>query len=886
MHLEPTATYRIQLNSDFDFDAAAEIVPYLAELGISHLYCSPYLQAAPGSTHGYDVVDYHRISDELGGASGHERLCAALSDAGMSQILDIVPNHMAITGRENPWWWDVLENGPASRYSAYFDVDWEPPEARLRNTVLLPVLGNHYGRVLDAGEIQLFREGSYFVFRYLDRTFPVAPRSLDMLLAQAAQRAGNDELSFIADSLGALPVSTTTDPDALFRRHRDVHVLKTTIRRIVKSSPETAAAIDEAINLVNQDRDLLHAMLERQNYRLAFWRAAGRDLGYRRFFDINSMIGLRMEKQRVFNDTHGLVIKWLRNGVLDGVRIDHIDGLRDPLTYLKRIAREASGAWVVVEKILQAGERLPESWPVAGTTGYDFLNRVAGLFIDPDSEQPLTRVYEEFTGASVDYSAIVRDCKEFVARDVLGSELNRLTELFVEVCENDRRHRDYTRHELHEALVAVATHFSVYRTYFAADGGKTDHDDELSRLTDAIDAARGDRSDLDPELFDLLQQILMLEVQGNLATELALRFQQFTGPVMAKSIEDTAFYRYNRFIALNEVGGDPGRFGISVEEFHSASAEMQRHWPLGLLATSTHDTKRSEDVRARLAVISEMPERWSAAVRRWSELNRAYWHGQPDRNIEYLLYQTLVGAWPVSTERAWQYITKAMREAKQKTSWTKLDEQYERTVRGFVEGVLGNAAFISDLKDFVGIVGPAGHISSLSQVLLKMTAPGVPDLYQGTELFDFSLVDPDNRRPVDYQSRLALLRAVKSARIQDVLERQEPGFAKLWLTHRALATRRSHLALFGPDAPYEPLVAVGNKAKHVVSFMRGRDAITIVPRLVVGLDSRWDDTTLAVPPGRWRNELTGEIYEGGQLALGKLMARFPVSLLIRVEDAR
>src|SRR5215469_10192339 len=734
MRIEPRATYRIQLHPGFDFNAAAAIVPYLAELGISHFYSSPCLQAAPGSTHGYDVVDYH-LSHDLGGTAGHERLSAALRDSGMGKILDIVPNHMANTGRENPWWWDVLENGPASRYSAYFDVDWAPPEARLRNAVLLPVLGDHYGRVLEAGEIKLVREGGDFTFRYHERTFPVAARSLDTMLARAAQRCGNDELAFIADSLTALPFATDTDTANLRRRQRDVAVLKAVIGRLIQSSPDVAAAIDETVGEFNADHDLLHAMLERQNYRLAFWRAAGRDLGYRRFFDISNLIGLRMENEQVFNDTHSLVLRWLLEGVLDGVRIDHIDGLRDPHAYLQRLSSAAPKAWIAVEKILQAGERLRESWPVAGTTGYDFLNRVGGLFVDSAGEAALTRLYVEFTGQATDYLTLARNCKEMVARDVLGSELNRLTELFVEVCENDRRHRDYTRHELHEALVAVATHFSVYRTYFAADGGKTDHDDELSRLTDAIDAARGDRSDLDPELFDLLQQILMLEVQGNLATELALRFQQFTGPVMAKSIEDTAFYRYNRFIALNEVGGDPGRFGISVEEFHSASAEMQRHWPLGLLATSTHDTKRSEDVRARLAVISEMPERWSAAVRRWSELNRAYWHGQPDRNIEYLLYQTLVGAWPVSTERAWQYITKAMREAKQKTSWTKLDEQYERTVRGFVEGVLGNAAFISDLKDFVGIVGPAGHISSLSQVLLKMTAPGVPDLYQGTELF-------------------------------------------------------------------------------------------------------------------------------------------------------
>ena len=485
MCIEPRATYRIQLNPDFGFDAAAEIVPYLSQLGISHLYCSPCMQAAPGSTHGYDVVDYQHVNDELGGAAAYKRMCAALHVAGMSQILDIVPNHMAITGRENPWWWDVLENGPASRYSTYFDVDWEPPEARLRNTVLLPVLGDHYGRVLESGQIKLVREGADFMFRYYDRDFPAAPRSLDNLLAQAARRSGSDELAFIADSLSALPISTTTDPEALRRRYRDIGVLKSAIERLIQSLPDVTAAIDYAVAAFNTNNDLLHEMLERQNYRLAFWRAAGRDLGYRRFFDISNMIGLHMENEQVFNDTHTLVLRWLLEGLLAGIRIDHVDGLRDPLAYLTRIAKTAPRAWVVVEKILQANERLPESWPVAGTTGYDFLNRVGGLFIDPAGEAPLTRLYGEFTVVSADYPAMARECKEFVARDMLGSELNRLTELFVEVCENDRRHRDYTRHELHEALVAVVAQFSVYRTYFRAD--RTD--------VNAEDVRRSQRSD-------------------------------------------------------------------------------------------------------------------------------------------------------------------------------------------------------------------------------------------------------------------------------------------------------------------------------------------------------------------------------------------------------
>jgi (1->4)-alpha-D-glucan 1-alpha-D-glucosylmutase len=882
MHIEPRATYRIQLNSDFDFYAAAEIIPYLAKLGISHLYCSPCMQAAPGSTHGYDVVDYQHLSKELGGPLGFERMNAALSEAGMSQILDIVPNHMAITGPENPWWWDVLENGPASRYSSYFDVDWEPPEARLRNTVLLPVLGDHYGRVLEAGQIKLFRDGADFIFRYMDRTFPVAPRSLDMILAQAGKHAESDELLFIADSLSALPMPTTTDPEALRRRYRDIKVLKGEITRIIQSSPELATAIDDTIKATNADHDLLHAMLERQNYRLAFWRAAGRDLGYRRFFDINNLIGLHMENEEVFDETHRLVIRWLREGVLDGVRVDHIDGLRDPLTYLKRISSRAPEAWVVVEKILQRDERLRESWPVAGTTGYEFLNRVCGLFIDPDGEDPLTRLYREFTGISADYPEITRESKEYVARDILGSELNRLTEVFVEVCENDRRHRDYTRHELHEALVTLAARFTVYRTYFSADERKGDADD-IIRISQAIDAAKADRPDLDSELFDFLRQILALEVQGSFETELALEFQQFTGPVMAKSIEDTAFYRYNLFIALNEVGADPAAFGIGLEEFHEACAETQRRWPRTLLGTSTHDTKRSEDVRARLVVLSEIPDQWSRAVQRWAELNRAHWSAEPDRNVEYLIYQTMVGAWPISKERVWQYVNKAIREAKLKTSWTNPDQEYERNVRGFVEGIFGNTAFISDLARFVDTVVPFGNINSLAQMLLKLTSPGVPDLYQGTELLDFSLVDPDNRRPVDYKLRSSLLTAVASASVDEVLKRPEPGIAKLWLTHKTLALRRARPALFGPYAAYEPLTASGQRAKHVVAFVRGGGAITVVPRLVVGLGSQWKDTALAFPAGRWRNLFGDEIYEGETIALSAILKRFAVALLVREE---
>jgi (1->4)-alpha-D-glucan 1-alpha-D-glucosylmutase len=738
--------------------------------------------------------------------------------------------------------------------------------------------------VLEKGEIKLAREAGDFTIRYFDRSFPVAARSLDSILARAAQRCGNDELAFIADSLTTLPFATDTDAANRRRRQRDIAVLKAAVGRLIQSSPDTAAAIDESVAAFNADHDLLHGMLERQNYRLAFWRAAGRDLGYRRFFDINSLIGLRMENEEVFNDTHSLVLRWLLEGVLDGVRIDHIDGLRDPYAYLQRLSSAAPKAWIVVEKILQAGEHLRESWPVAGTTGYDFLNRATGLLVNPAGEAPLTRLYVEFTGQSTDYPTLSRACKEMVARDVLGSELNRLTELFVEVCENDRRHRDFTRHELHEALVAVVTRFAVYRTYCQMSGDPSPED--VRYVDEAIAQAKSDETELDPELFDFLGRILLLREGGQFHTELALSFQQFTGPVMAKALEDTAFYRYHRLICLNEVGGDPSRFGISTEEFHRACLEGQRRLSTGLLATSTHDTKRSEDVRARIALLSEIPAQWSEVVGRWSVYNRVHWQNTPDRNAEYLLYQTLVGAWPINVERAWSFMNKATREAKLETSWTKPNSGYENNLRGFVENVIGDTNFISDLEAFVAMILPFARINSLTQTLVKLTSPGIPDMYQGTELWDLSLVDPDNRRPVDYALRRRLLQVVKCSGVEEIVKRADEGLPKLWLIYQTLSVRRRHPELFGPESSYEPLAASGRRAGHVVAFMRAGGAITVVPRLVFELASRWEDTALDIPVGKWRNELDGGLIDGGRVGLAGLTAKFPVCLLIREEPKR
>jgi (1->4)-alpha-D-glucan 1-alpha-D-glucosylmutase len=880
----PRATYRVQFHRGFTFDDAVNIAGYLADLGISHLYSSPYLQAAPGSAHGYDVIDHGRVNEELGGVEGHTRLCFTLARHGLGQILDVVPNHMAIAARGNAWWWDVLENGPSSRYASYFDVDWDPPESRLRNTVLIPVLGEHYGRALEAGELRLHREGAVFTVTYHEHAFPVAPPSLDEPLGTAAARARSDALAFIADAFGRLPLSTATDWLSVQQRHRDKEVLRGLLDRLLREEPEVAAAVSRIVDEINASPDALDALLEQQNYRLAFWRSAGRDLGYRRFFDINSLVGLRSEEDRVFADTHALILRWLADGMLDGLRIDHPDGLRDPEHYFKRLHTASPTAWTVAEKILEPGERLRETWAVDGTTGYDFLNRVGGLFIDPEGDKPLTALYADFTGEPTDFAAVARQKKHLVMRDVLGSDVNRLTALFLDVCERHRRHRDYTRHELHEVLREVIAWFPVYRTYVRPGAGEI-HADDVRDVGEAIEAAKGARPDLDAALFDFFRDLLLLRLPGPTEHELVMRVQQLSGPVMAKGVEDTAFYCFNRLVALNEVGGDPGRFGLSVEEFHHASAEAQARWPRTMLATSTHDTKRGEDVRARLALLSEIPERWSAAVQRWAAMNEPRRRGEwPDRNAEYLLYQTLVGAWPIEAERVVAYMEKAAREAKAHTSWTDHHVPYEDALQGFIVDVLADEEFRDDLGRFVATLVEPGRITSLSQTLVKLTAPGVPDLYQGTELWTLTLVDPDNRAPVDYGLRRRLLDELEDATPEEIWRRIDEGLPKLWVIRQALALRRRRPELFGARGDYRPLEPKGARARHAIAFMRGDAAITVAPRLVLGLGGDWGDTSLELPAGRWRHELTGDVVAGGSVRLADLLRRFPLALLSK-EDA-
>ncbi len=887
MAADVVATYRVQLRPEFSFDDAAQIVPLLSGLGISHLYSSPQLQAAPGSSHGYDVVDHSRVSDDLGGPDGRGRLLGALRAAGMGMVLDIVPNHMAIPGPENRWWWDVLEHGPSSRYASFFDVEWDPPESYLRNKVLLPVLGDHYGRVLEAGGLRLVREEGWFAIRHAEQTFPVAARSIDVVLREAAERSGSDELGFIADALSRLPPSTASDRAAAIRRYRDVEVLRGHLRRLLRERPSVGESIDWVIEEVNATPDRLDAILEGQNYRLALWRAARRDLGYRRFFGINSLVGLRVEDELVFYDTHRQILRWVADGSVDGLRVDHPDGLRDPLEYFGRLRDAAPRAWVVAEKILMPGEELRIDWPVAGTTGYDFLNQVGGLFVDPAAEQGLTELYADLTGQRVDYHDVVRDAKERVLGDDLGSDLNRLTALFLDLAEGHRRHRDYTRDELHTALRAAIACMPVYRTYVRAEEEEIAPDDERY-IREAIGLARRREPELEPGLFDFLQDILLLRVTGPLERELVMRFQQLTGPAMAKGAEDTTSYMYSRLVCLNEVGGDPSRFGRSPFDFHAFARNRFERWPLAMNATSTHDTKRGEDVRLRIAALSEIHETWAATVRTWHERNAAHRRGPwPDADLELLIYQTLIGAWPVSSERLHAYLEKAMREARVNTSWSRPNEGFERAVHDFVDSVLADARFCTEFEELLATVVGAARISSLSQTLLKVTAPGVPDFYQGAELWDLGLVDPDNRRPVDFDARRELLEWTEGVGAAEVLGRMDEGAPKLWLIRRALRLRRELPEAFGAAGDYRPIEARGPRASNVVAFARGGAALTVAPRLVLGLGDppAWDGTAVALPAGRWRNVLTDARHDGGEVELAELLRDFPVALLRRAAGA-
>ena len=877
----PGSTYRLQLHEEFGFDKASEIAPYLRKLGITHVYSSPYLQAAPHSRHGYDVVDHRKVNEELGGAEAHERFCKQLGDLGLGQVLDIVPNHMSL-GRQNRYWWDVLENGTNSRYAGFFDIDWNSNEERLRDKVLVPILGDQYGRVLRDGGVKIKRVGPTFTMEVSGQSLPISPASLPFILTKADDRAGSDTLRFLSASFGRLPSAEEWDRWKLNARDRDKRVLFGLLSRLCLEEGATCHEIDNVIEAMNTSPDALDELLSQQNYRLSYWKTADQQLGYRRFFDVNTLIGVRMEREYVFEETHALILKWVKEGVIDGLRVDHPDGLRDPLQYFDRLRKAAPEAWIIGEKILEPGEWLRGNWPIAGTSGYDFLNQVLGLLVHPEGLLTLGEHYTRFTGDQITFPVTAHDKKLNVTQEALGSDVNRLATLFVEICEDNRDYRDFTRAEIRRGIREFASCFSIYRTYVVPPRREvTEEDCEVIRK--AAECAKNNRTDIDGQLFDFMRDVLQGNIPGEKEAEFVYRFQQFTSPVMAKGVEDTAFYCYNRLTALNEVGGNPACSGFTAADFHNYNLTLQRTFPNTMLTLSTHDTKRSDDVRTRLAVLSEIPDHFAQVAQRWHHMTAPYRGEQVDPGTEWFLYQTLIGAWPLTLDRLKDYMQKAMREAKVRTTWTSNNTDYEDALNTFQEKLLADTAFTTELQDFVTSITYAGRVNSLTQTLLKHTSPGVPDLYQGGELWDLSLVDPDNRRPVDYGLRSKLLDQLEALDATGIMARIDEGLPKLWLVHQALKLRNQHPAWFSADAAYTPLEISGPDAARVVAFQRGQNLITVVPRW--SQQAGLPDAMLHLPQGRWRNVLTAETHTAGPQNTASLLKSFPVALLARTNAA-
>lgn len=865
MRPAPRATYRLQFREGMDFARAKGLVPYLATLGISHLYASPITTARHGSTHGYDAADLTEIDPALGGAEGFMALSDELRRHGLGLLLDFVPNHMGIAA-ENRWWWSVLAEGPASRFARHFDIDWQRCPGPRGGRVLLPVLGEPYGRILEKGELRLeLSAGTGAVeLRYHGQRFPLAADTLETIDPQ-------------------LPV--------LLGRGADEEV-----RRVL-----AAASAPQR----------LHEILERQHYRLAWWRMAGFALNYRRFFDINELVGLRVEDPAVFDACHPLVLRLIEEGRLDGLRLDHVDGLADPGAYLARLqeaCRAAAGEkepfWLLVEKILEPGEELPAAWPVAGTTGYDYLNQALGLFLDSEGLARLGTAYRVFTGVGSEFEAIVAEAKRLVLERLFAGELESLATQAGSLLAEDPAGRDLPPALLRRALEDLLVAFPVYRTYVDEEGASPE---DLALLSEVAATARESTRLEDTTPIDTLAELLAGRTPDH--RRLAIRFQQLSGPLMAKALEDTAFYRWHRLIAAAEVGGAPSHPAMDVAAFHAANAQRQQRMSLGLLASATHDTKRGEDVRARLAVLTEAVEPWAAAAMRWAEHNARLRTRLPDghapeRNAEYLFYQSLVGIWPFSgadpadlAERLARYMQKALREAKERTSWTSPCEAYEAAVERFVRAALDpacSAPFLEDVAGFVERIAPAAALNSLAQTLLKLTVPGVPDIYQGTELWDLGLVDPDNRRPVDFDARDAALR--DTTPLHGLLGEWRDGRLKLGLVARVLDWRRQWPELFtGGD--YVPLALDGPRAGHLVAFVRcapgAPAALVVVPRLACALlgDRRsplpppasWRRTKIVLPPvltgGPWRDILTGSEHGPGELAVDEVLNTLPVALL-------
>ena len=946
----PRATYRLQLNAGFTFRDALSVVTYLAALGVSHLYCSPYFRARSGSTHGYDVVDHNSFNPEIGDEADFDHLVAALRAHGMGHIVDIVPNHVGILGTDNAWWMDLLENGQSSVYAGFFDIDWAPSNPDRAHKVLVPVLADPYATALERGELELRFErdtGSFAVF-YGAHRLPLDPRTYPRILDRVAALVSSSELENIRRALAALPDRGTPTPEQVAERSREKEVHKRRLAALAANDSAVASALDTAVRSFTGTAaepasfDALHELLELQAFHLAYWRVASEDINYRRFFDVNDLAALRVDNEAVFDETHRRVLELIAAGKIDGLRIDHVDGLYDPAGYLRRLqgrigaltGRDSQCAlYLVVEKISLSFEHLPDDWPVHGETGYHFANIVNRMLIDAATRTRMERVYRALSGESQEWRDVAYECQQLILRRSLASELNVATNQLARIARSDRSTRDFTFNNLRQALAEVIACFPVYRTYVA----ESVSDSDRRYIEWAIAAARRRRAASEAPVFAFVRAALLLQLPAATDAQLrahrafVMKFQQITAPITAKGIEDTALFRYNRLLALNEVAGEPGIYGGGgVRAFHADAEYRVRHWPHEMLASSTHDTKRSEDVRARLAVLSEMTTPWRDAVRRWMRINRRRKREvdgapAPSSNDEYHLYQTLLGSWPLSEPdaaglaeyraRIEAYMIKAVREAKVHTSWTETEGAYEEALLQFVRSVIeprDNNLFLADFLAFWRPVARFGLLNSLSQTLCKLTAPGVPDIYQGNELWDFSLVDPDNRRPVDYRTRGMLLAELahdsERRALPEMLEHLEDGRCKLLLTWRALQLRREQPRLFS-HGDYRRLRAHGSRAHHICAFARRcerRALVVIAPRLYRRLlddparlplgREVWEDTFIELPANAGSRRQLRNVIDGTQLqpqmegnmlgiAAAQALARFPVALLSVDDEA-
>ncbi len=969
----PSATYRVQMHKGFTFAQAREIVPYLHALGISDLYTSPFFQASPGSTHGYDIVDHNHLNPEIGTEADFDAMVAALHEHEMGLLADFVPNHMGIAETTNGWWMDVLENGPSSLTAKCFDIDWHPLKRELENKVLLPILGDQYGRVLEKGELKLSFEGGSFYLHYYDTKLPINPRTYNQILSVALAQlkpsaelpaasavgglAGHSyhlsELQSIMTQLEKMPPRTSTDLDLIAERAREKEVAKVRLEQVCAEHPEVAEAIAYALNTIQgkpgdaASFNRLDALIDAQAYRLSYWRVAAEEINYRRFFDINQLAAIRVEDKEVFNATHQLVWKLLEKGAVTGLRIDHPDGLYDPRGYFQQLQEnfarltgqtlpsDGKGVYLLGEKILSGDEALREDWPIHGTTGYDFTTHVTQLLVDPASEESFSETYQRFIQRHVNFPALVYEKKRLTMRLSLANDINVLGFILNRLSERNRLYRDFTLNDLTNTVREVIACFPVYRTYLFH--GQQPSAADRAVINKAVTLAKRRNPGTEKSIFDFLRDILLFKFPPNTDEagvaeheHFVMKFQQCTGPIMAKGLEDTAFYIFNRLVALNEVGGEPQHFGGTPEKFHRTNERNARRWPHTMLASSTHDTKRAEDTRARVAALSEMPGEWKRALRSWSTANRKHktvvdGEQAPDANEEYLIYQILLGTWPVASApaengaaarsafasmsneehttyvgRIQEYMTKAIKEAKVNSSWIQPNEAWDEAVRKFIAALLKRGKTVNPfLKTFVPMaeqIARLGMLNSLAQTVLKLTVPGVPDIYQGCELWDYSLVDPDNRRPVDYARRKETLASLGGVDPRTLLESWPDGRVKMFVVSALLRYRREHAALF-QSGGYRALTVTGKFAENVVAFVRGPEEapslLVVVPRLTARVGNppvgeAWGNTALALEQGGaagpWRDLFTGRKVSldlAGAVPLAEVLADFPCAVLVR-----